>query len=605
MKKLLLTYKRSICIINHYVQSTTQFKIALFIAFTLVFTGLTISSFAQEATVTVRFANPSYSTTTQQYCADVEFKSDTVGTEIFGMNVRFFYDETSLEFISFSDFQGGYTAVAPDPPNIYSSPNGPMLFNFNGSAAWVNGAMQLVDPNATPIVLQTVNWTKLFQVCFQITDPNPNVQSFCPSLVWDMEQDPENGGFLNGDDGVVITAVDPAPWMESMATIENVAQFNWVYIGSGSYPWGQPQQSTCIPLAQPITIALSCPASMNMEYDQSTSPSHTGYATASSDCPGNVAISYTDAIAIGACPNAYIISRTWEATNDCNVIETCVQTINGEDTQPPVLGGIPEDTKIICDPLPDPPVVYAFDGTGVTTVIYTETIQPGANEGDFDVLRNWTSTDDCGNEATGSQYIFWRPNAILSSDIILPTKAACNSDKVLITSLLTGNTQNVTYFWEVSGGKSYIQAGQGESEIYIYMGEEEVTITLMVTDLNGCTKTTTATLNCTVGRPVSVVPGSSAIKKRSSSVTNVTMDVWPNPINELMSLRFISNDTQKSEFRMVDLTGRVYLKESHDTELGLNTYNFDVSQIPEGTYIIQIKSATSVLAKTVVVMHMN
>src|SRR5215207_1704863 len=74
--------------------------------------------FAQNPLVTVRFANPDMNCTTNKYCLDVEFKSNTSGTELFGMNVRLFYDESVLEFVNFTNFQGGYSAVAPNPPVV-------------------------------------------------------------------------------------------------------------------------------------------------------------------------------------------------------------------------------------------------------------------------------------------------------------------------------------------------------------------------------------------------------------------------------------------------------------------------------------------------------
>lgn len=173
------------------------------------------------------------------------------------MNVRFFYDDDVLELVDFRDFQGGYGPVAPNPPVTATSASaGPALFNFAGPAEFVNGAMQLINSNATPILLDTSNWTKIFQICFLVDDPNANLDTFCPSVVWDLEQNPENGGFLSGDDGVVITVDDPDPDNESLPTNENVVQFNWMYTGNGTPPYGQPVDSTCsnINCTLPLTL---------------------------------------------------------------------------------------------------------------------------------------------------------------------------------------------------------------------------------------------------------------------------------------------------------------------------------------------------------------
>jgi hypothetical protein len=211
---------------------------------------------AQTPQISLRLANPQNNCATQEYCLDVEFSSDIEGYEIFGMNVRFFYDDDVLELIDFRDFQGGYGAVAPNPPIITTSiPGGPALFNFPGPAEFVNGAIQLVNTGAPPIPLNT-NWTKIFQLCFEIDGLNGNLDTFCPAVVWDLEQDPSNGGFLSGDDGVVITVVDPDPDNESLSTDEQVVQFNWEYIGNGEAPYGQPVEITCsnVNCALPVTL---------------------------------------------------------------------------------------------------------------------------------------------------------------------------------------------------------------------------------------------------------------------------------------------------------------------------------------------------------------
>ena len=216
-----------------------------------------VAVFAQTPVITVRFANPQNDCATQEYCLDVEFKSNTTDQELFGMNVRFFYDDDVLELVDFRDFQGGYGPVAPDPPIISTStPAGPAMFNFTGAAEFVNGAIQLVNSGPPPIILDTASWSKLFQICFLIDDPFANLDTFCPSVVWDLEQDPANGGFLAGDDGIVITIVDPDPNNESLSADENAVQFNWEYIGSGLPPFGQPVDSVCsnVNCALPLTL---------------------------------------------------------------------------------------------------------------------------------------------------------------------------------------------------------------------------------------------------------------------------------------------------------------------------------------------------------------
>jgi hypothetical protein len=82
----------------------------------------------------------------------------------------------------------------------------------------------------------------MFRICFHVDNPSSlNVAQFCPSLVWDKQQipagnqPPESGdGFLPGDDGVVVTVMDPTGQQDSSPTYEMVQQFNWAYDTSGS-----------------------------------------------------------------------------------------------------------------------------------------------------------------------------------------------------------------------------------------------------------------------------------------------------------------------------------------------------------------------------------
>ncbi len=196
---------------------------------------------ATEPNVTVRFANPEYDCGTMEYCVDVEFQCDQPDRELFAMNVRFFYDDNLLEFIDFRDFEGTYGPISPDPAlNIYTTAGIPW-FNFSTGADNIRGAIQRLGSN-DPVYMATDSWTKLFKVCFTVDDP-PDEDNFCPSLVWDLEQDPANGGFIPGSEGVVMSVYHPDG---NENTFEHVEQFNWQYIGNGPPPFGEPIETDCI-----------------------------------------------------------------------------------------------------------------------------------------------------------------------------------------------------------------------------------------------------------------------------------------------------------------------------------------------------------------------
>ncbi|MCK6692450.1 MAG: DUF11 domain-containing protein, partial [Thermoanaerobaculia bacterium] len=225
----------------------------------LFFAVIATNLSAQTPVITVRFANPQYNCATGEYCLDVEYQSNTANQRVFGTNVRFFYDDNVLELINFRNFEPGYGAVAPNPPGVSTGgPGSGGLFGFGGPAEFVNGAIQLTNTNAPPLFISTTGWTKVFTVCFNV-DNAANLDVFCPSVVWDLEQNPANGGFLAGDDGVVITLVDPNNSSNSLPSTENVVQFNWQYTGNGTPPYGQPNPTQCISI-RCIDVALDISA---------------------------------------------------------------------------------------------------------------------------------------------------------------------------------------------------------------------------------------------------------------------------------------------------------------------------------------------------------
>ncbi len=285
------------------------------------------TSVVSTPVITVRFANPDYNCETSEYCLDVEFKSDIPGEELFGMNVRFFYDDAYMEIISMSDFQGGYGPLGPNPGFVGSSLPGFGTDYFGypapGVVDFVNTAVQLVDMNAPALLLDDVVWTKLFQICFSIDGTIDDSTNFCPPIVWDLEVDPANGGYLSGDNGVVMTVVDD---QSSLPATENVVQFNWQYTGDGSMPpYGEPAPTDCIDISCGVTIV--CPADVSIHCEDSTLPDSTGIATAESFCSGEIVISYTDSLAGDSCTDDSYIYRTWTAVDTCGNEDNCLQLI--------------------------------------------------------------------------------------------------------------------------------------------------------------------------------------------------------------------------------------------------------------------------------------
>ncbi|MBC8883010.1 hypothetical protein H9X57_05225 [Flavobacterium piscinae] len=127
--------------------------------------------------------------------------------------------------------------------------------------------------------------------------------------------------------------------------------------------------------------------------------------TATDNC-GSATVTYNESIQQGNCTNAYIITRTWTATDVCNNTRTHVQTINVNDTTAPTfVEELPADVTVECTAVPTAATLTATDNCGDATVSFTESTEQGQCANAFVVTRTWTATDACNNQTVHTQII--------------------------------------------------------------------------------------------------------------------------------------------------------------------------------------------------------
>ncbi len=196
---------------------------------------------AQESDIGIRFSNPIFDCDTRTYCLDVEYQSNDNGDILFGTNVRFFYNSTELSFVEFAEFAPGYAVSVIPVPQTGVASSGNDLFNFDvGEAAtWINAAIELQNLTQGKQI-GNGTWTKFYEACFSVISNPEDIVNFCPTMVWDLRETTSQGGFFQGDNGVVITVLDGT---QSASTTEQVEHFNWDYSGNGSAPYGNFNQS--------------------------------------------------------------------------------------------------------------------------------------------------------------------------------------------------------------------------------------------------------------------------------------------------------------------------------------------------------------------------
>lgn len=204
------------------------------------------------AQINARFSNPRFDDNTRMYFLDVELNSKVSKEFLFGMNVRFFYDANMLEFQNFDQFTAGYGTMGESPRSTASAgQSGMQMFNLKESTVFVNGAVQLTDEN-TPLLIVPEKWVKVFRACFKVPLNYSDKKDFCPSIIWDTKGDIGRGGFLMGDDGLVITVLEDDPNTPEISAPSHVigTYFNWEQNSADGMPYGKPVPTNCVTISQ-------------------------------------------------------------------------------------------------------------------------------------------------------------------------------------------------------------------------------------------------------------------------------------------------------------------------------------------------------------------
>jgi hypothetical protein len=153
-------------------------------------------------------------------------------------------------------------------------------------------------------------------------------------------------------------------------------------------------------------VFTSVPANVTIDCSGPVPP--VGAATATDNC-GSVTVQYLGQTTIsGACPGKYQIKRTWKATDQCGNSTVATQTIQVDDTTPPVFTSVPANVTILCtEPLPPLGNPTATDNCSpyVHITFLGSTPTGSGCETPYTITRTWKADDLCGNTSTATQVI--------------------------------------------------------------------------------------------------------------------------------------------------------------------------------------------------------
>ncbi len=174
----------------------------------------------------------------------------------------------------------------------------------------------------------------------------------------------------------------------------------------------------------PADITVECDAVPDMET-----------LTATDNC-GTATVTMMQDSTEGDCPNEFIISRTWIASDACGNTISHTQVVTLQDTKAPEFNEIlPTDITVECDEIPVADTLTAFDNCGEAYVTFEQDSTPGECPVLYTITRTWTAVDACGNSTVHNQVVTVQDTKAPEFNETLPadTTIACGDVPTLHT----------------------------------------------------------------------------------------------------------------------------------------------------------------------------
>ncbi|WP_083702174.1 gliding motility-associated C-terminal domain-containing protein [Mangrovimonas sp. DI 80] len=210
---------------------------------------------------------------------------------------------------------------------------------------------------------------------------------------------------------------------------------------------------------------FTVPENLTVECDMDTSDlTLTGDVTDEADnCSSELEATFTDEVTEGSCVGESTIERTWTLIDDCGNTTTQVQTISVVDTTAPeLIVDLDPSIDVNCSEVPDAPELSFEDACSTDiSVVFNESITPEEGSENYSITRNWTVSDDCGNEATYTQIVNVNVENIISGS---DTTICTEEGPLDLFGLLSGDVDE-SGTWEVVSGNTTLDGSWFDTTI--------------------------------------------------------------------------------------------------------------------------------------------
>jgi hypothetical protein len=179
--------------------------------------------------------------------------------------------------------------------------------------------------------------------------------------------------------------------------------------------------STCVQRISVLDTTppeITCPRDTSFELGEQIDY---GWPVVSDNCDNEVEVTFKDVRLSGDCPLAYVIERTWHATDNCGNTASCVQRISVGDHTAPVITCPAERTFQCHETVVFGQATATDTGDPNPVITFVDREIPGRCPQSRDIERTWTATDACGNAASCVQLVHVVDN--------VPPQITCPTDR--------------------------------------------------------------------------------------------------------------------------------------------------------------------------------